>query len=90
MIERICGSTEELFREVAPDILEYLSEDDVFWKQVRENTITDQELDGHQELIEQLGMSPENSVVAKAVQIIRDHRRTSLPTPINLQITPTY
>ena len=84
------GSTEELFREVAPDLLEFITEDDLVWKQIWENTITNEELDGHQVLMSQLGMYPENSAVAKAVQLIKDYRTTSLPTPIGLQITPRH
>lgn len=90
MTERLFGSTEELFRKVAPDLLEFINEDDLFWKQIWENTITDEELDGHQVLLDQLGMNPENSPVAKAVQLIKDYRTTLLPTPIGLQITPRH
>ena len=92
MTERLYGSVEELFRETAPELLEFLGADDPFWKGIKENTITDGELDGHQHLIEDLGMSPELSAVAKAVQILQDYRKTALPTPVNFRLdgTPTY
>lgn len=92
MTERVYHSVEELFRNRAPDLLEFLGKDDLFWKRVSANTITDTELDGHQALIEELGMSPASSAVAKAIQILRDSRRTALPTPVDfcLDETPTY
>lgn len=83
MAERIYGSVEELFKQVAPDLVEFLEiQDDFFWKQVRENTITDEELVGHTALMQELGMYYPDSAVAKAVQILKDSRKTSLPTPI--------
>lgn len=83
MAERIYSSVEELFTAVAPDLLEFLVEDDIFWKQVRENTITDEELIGHTALMQELGMYYPDSAVAQAVQIIKDSRKTTLPTPVN-------
>jgi hypothetical protein len=83
-MERIYFSVEELFRAEAPDLLELITEDDLFWKQVRENTITDEELDGHMSLMQDLGMYYPDSGVAKAVQLLKDARKTCLPTPVKL------
>ena len=88
MTERIYYSTEELFRAMAPDLLPFLLATDSFWTGIRENSITDEELDGYQILAEDLGMSPEESAIAKAIQVVRDSRNTCLPTPVNLQIYP--
>ena len=85
MTERIYGSVEELFKEVAPDLLEFIAiEDDYFWKQVRENTITDEELDGRRSNLEELGMYYPDSAIAKAIQLLKDSRKTSLPIPVTL------
>lgn len=84
MTERMYSSVEELFKDVAPDLLELVTEDDPFWKQVRENTITDAELDGHTALLQELGMYYPDDAVAKAVQLLKDARKTSLPTPVML------
>lgn len=83
MKERLYSSVEELFRDLAPDILEFLDSDDPFWRQVKDNSITDMELDGHQALMEQLGMFDKSSAVAKAVQILKSSRKSSLPTPLS-------
>jgi hypothetical protein len=88
MVERIYNSVEELFKEEAPDLLEFLPEDDIFWKQIRENTITDEELIGHTALMQELGMYYPDSAVAKAVQLLKDARRSSLPTPLSFILPP--
>lgn len=88
MVERVYTSVTELFAEVAPDLLESLTENDPFWVQVRENTITDAELDGHTALMQELGMYYPDSAVAKAVQLLKDARRSSLPTPLSFILPP--
>ncbi len=76
-------SVSDLFIATAPDLLEFLDSDDPFWLQVKDNSITDAELDGHQALMEELGMFDQSSAVAKAVQILKSARKSTLPTPIN-------
>jgi hypothetical protein len=82
MAERLFGSVKELFGVVAPDLLDYLKADDSFWKQVAENTITETELKGHQVLLEELGCTPADSAVLKAIYEIRRLRQSVLPTPL--------
>ncbi len=83
MKEKLYASVEKLFKEQAPDLLEFLESDDPFWKQVKDNSITDAELDGHQMLMEELGMFDQKSAVAKAVQVIKEARKKNLPTPLS-------
>jgi len=82
MKEIIFSSTEELFREMAPDLLEYLSSEDIFWTQVRDNSISDEDLLRHQALLNELGINFPTSAVAKAIQLLIDSRKSSLPTPV--------
>lgn len=89
-MERIDKSVEELFKERAPELVIYLQSKDLFWSGIRNNSLTEEVLDQHQGLLEELGMSPEASDVARAIQVVRNLRQTELPTPTNLKITPTY
>jgi len=89
-MERIDKSVEELFKERAPELVIYLQSKDLFWSGIKNNSLTEEVLNQHQGLLEELGMSPETSDVARAIQVVRKLRQTELPTPINLKITPTY
>lgn len=84
MRENIYSSVKEMFAVVSPDLLDFLESEDIFWKKVRDNSITDEELDGHQKILEELGMFTKESAVATAIQIIKSLRHSSLPTPLNL------
>ena len=86
MKERIYDSVEELFKDRAPELIKFLESNDVFWSKVKNNTITDLELDGHQSLMEELGIFSADSPVAKAIQTIKTARKSSLPTPINIEL----
>jgi hypothetical protein len=89
-MERYDKSVEELFEQHAPELVVYLQNKDLFWSRIRNNSLTEIELDMHQGLLEELGMSSETSDVARAIQVVRKLRLTELPTPVNLKITPTY
>lgn len=82
MKEKVFSSTQELFSARAPDLLEYLSSDDVFWSQIRDNSITDEDLLRHQAILDELGINYPSSAVAKAIQLLIDSRKNSLPTPV--------
>jgi hypothetical protein len=86
MSERQTPSVEELFRDSAPYLLEFLSSNDIFWNQVRDNSITETELRGHQVLLEESGRTPEDSAVLKAIYEIRRLRQSALPTPIEFYL----
>ena len=86
MQEREIGSIKDYFAVFAPELLEYLDSDDIFWKQIKNNTITDEELTGHEALLSELGMNRENSEVAKAVWLIREGRKNILPTPVRFKL----
>lgn len=79
-------SVEELFSNVAPDLLDYLHKGGLFWEQVRNNTITETELRGHQNLLEELGRTPNDSAVLKAIYEIRRLRQSVLPTPVEFYL----
>ena len=89
MVERFDKSVEELFQQQAPELVVYLQNKDLFWSGIRNNSFTEEELDQHQGRLEELGMSPENSDIAKAILTLRFLRRTVLPTPVNLIVPPT-
>jgi hypothetical protein len=86
MAERIYSSVGEMFSELAPDITEFLESKDLFWSRIRENSITDEELDKHQALMEEMGIFSKESAVSRAIQIMKSARKTSLPTPFNIRI----
>jgi hypothetical protein len=88
-MERFDKFVEELFEERAPDLVIYLQNKDPFWSGIRNNSLTEEVLDQHQSLLEELGMSPETSDIVKAIQTVKFLRRTVLPTPVNLKVTPT-
>lgn len=89
MDERVQPSVEELFRENAPELLKFLFVEDLFWKQIQSNTITETELRGHQNLLEELGRTPKDSAVLKAIYEIRRFRQSVLPTPIEFYLGST-
>lgn len=86
MAERIYGSVGELFSDLAPDLCDFLNGEDLFWSRVRDNIITDEELDKHQALMEEMGIFSNESAVARAIQIMKSARKSHLPTPLNLRI----
>lgn len=89
-MERFDKSVEELFEQHTPKLVAYLQNKDLFWSGIRNNSLTEEDLDRHQGVLEELGMSPEDSDIMKAIQTVRFLRRTVLPTPVNLKVTPTY
>jgi len=89
-MERCAKSMEELFEQHAPELVVYLQNKDLFWSGIRNNSLTEGELDMHQGLLEESGMSSETSDVVRAIQLVRKLRLTELPTPVNLKISPTY
>lgn len=81
MSERIFASIGEMFKYLAPDLLEFFDYDDIFWNKVRENTITDEELDRYQSMMEELGIFNQESAVAKAIQILKSSRKNIIELP---------
>jgi hypothetical protein len=86
MSEKGQPSVEELFRKGQPGLVKYLDEKDPFWEQIKNNTITETELIGHQRLLEELGQTPESSDVLKAIYEIKKLRQTVLPTPVEFYL----
>ena len=84
------NSVEELFKDAAPELIDFLSFDDPIWLSIKENTITDEELKGHASLMQESGLTPESSAFAKAVQLIQDCRNTCLPSPIKISLGQNY
>lgn len=84
MKEKLYTSVEEMFGELDSEILEFLNSKDLFWVSIKNNTITDDELDKHEALLSELGIFTKESVVARAIQLIKIARKHSLPTPINI------
>lgn len=84
------NSVEELFKDTAPELVEFLFLKDPIWLSIKENTITDEELKGHSSLLQESGLTPESSAFAKAVQLIQDCRNTCLPSPIKISLGQNY